>query len=263
MVYAFTNELEEWLRRPQPPVDTSKSDAGTACASRLTRCAYATMLSKEIPSRVSDEKPPSGVAPRPARQSSALDSCGSAGHCCVCWHLFLPADGPLCSQGRRRSPTPATGILPSALIPLPCFLSQTSAEMPATDYLSDGITEALIGNLAHVPQLKVRPRDSVFRYKGKDLDLKTIGTNLGVSVLVTGRVMAQGNTIEISAELTNVRDNAEIWGRHYTGKNTDIVSLQQQLAGDIADKLRSTLSSAEKQNVTNQGTQDPRPTPYT
>jgi TolB-like protein len=126
----------------------------------------------------------------------------------------------------------------------------------STDYLSDGITESLIGSLAHLPQLKVRSRDSVFRFKGKDIDVQTVGNNLGVSVLVSGRVMVQRDTIEISAELTKVRDNTEIWGHRYTGKRADLVSLQQQMAGDIAGNLRSTLSPADRQQVANQGTQD-------
>jgi len=57
-------------------------------------------------------------------------------------------------------------------------------------------------------------------------------------------------------ELTDVRDNTEIWGQHYSGKSVDIISLQQQIAGDIAEKLRSKLSSSEKQQVTKQGTQN-------
>ena len=61
----------------------------------------------------------------------------------------------------------------------------------------------------------------------------------------------------MSAELTDVRDNTEIWGQHYSGKSTDIISLQQQIAGDIAEKLRSKLSTSEKQQVTKQGTQNP------
>jgi TolB-like protein/DNA-binding winged helix-turn-helix (wHTH) protein len=126
-----------------------------------------------------------------------------------------------------------------------------------TDYLSDGITESLIGNLAHVPQLKVKSRSSVFRYKGKDVDAQKAGSELGVSALVSGRVTSRGDSIEVSAELINVRDNTEIWERHYSGKTPDIVSLQIQIAGDIAEKLRSKLSSAEKQQVTRQGTQNP------
>jgi TolB-like protein/tRNA A-37 threonylcarbamoyl transferase component Bud32 len=126
-----------------------------------------------------------------------------------------------------------------------------------TDYLSDGITESLIDNLAHVPQLKVKSRQSAFRYKGKDVDLQKVGNELGVSALVSGRVVPRGDAIEVSAELTDVRDNTEIWGQQYRGKGTDIISLQQQIAGDIADKLRSKLSSREKQQVTKQGTQNP------
>ena len=126
-----------------------------------------------------------------------------------------------------------------------------------TDYLSDGITESLIDNLAHVPQLKVKSRNSVFHYKGKDVDVQKVGNDLGVSALVSGRVVQRGASIEVSAELTDVRDNTEIWGQHYSGKNADIISLQQQIAGDLAEKLRSKLSTSEKQQVTKQGTQNP------
>jgi TolB-like protein len=126
-----------------------------------------------------------------------------------------------------------------------------------TDYLSDGITESLMDSLAHVPQLKVKSRNSVFRYKGKDIDVQKVGNDLGVSALVVGRVVPRADSIEVSAELTNVRDNTEIWGHHYSGKSADIISLQQQISGDIAEKLRSTLSISEKQLVTKQGTQNP------
>jgi TolB-like protein/predicted Ser/Thr protein kinase len=125
------------------------------------------------------------------------------------------------------------------------------------DYLSDGITESLIGNLAHVPQLKVKSRNAVFRYKGKDIDVQKVGNELGVSALVSGRVVPRGDGIEVSAELTDVRDNNEIWGQHYSGKSADIISLQKQIAGDLAEKLRSKLSVSEKQQVSKQGTQDP------
>jgi serine/threonine protein kinase len=126
-----------------------------------------------------------------------------------------------------------------------------------TDYLSDGITESLIDNLAHVPQLKVKSRNSVFHYKGKDVEVQKVGNDLGVSALVSGRVVPRGDTVEVSTELTDVRDNTEIWGQHYSGKSADIILLQQQIAGDIAEKLRSKLSTSEKQQVTKQSTQNP------
>jgi eukaryotic-like serine/threonine-protein kinase len=126
-----------------------------------------------------------------------------------------------------------------------------------TDYLSDGITESLIDNLAHVPNLKVKSRNSVFRYKGKEIDAQKAGKELGVSALVSGRVMPRGDSIEVGAELTDVRDSTVIWGQHYSGKSADIISLQQQIAGDVAGKLHSNLTTSEKQQVTKQGTQNP------
>jgi TolB-like protein/predicted Ser/Thr protein kinase/Tfp pilus assembly protein PilF len=126
-----------------------------------------------------------------------------------------------------------------------------------TDYLSDGLTESLISSLVHVPQLKVKSRNSVFRYKGKDIDVQKVGKELTVDALLTGRVVQHGDTIQVSADLTSVQDNTEIWGEHYERKTSDIISLQQQIAGDIADKLRSKLSGTEKQQVTKQGTQNP------
>src|SRR5262249_45557223 len=62
-----------------------------------------------------------------------------------------------------------------------------------SDYLSDGITESLIGNLVHVPELKVKSRNSVFRYKGKDVDMQKVGNDLGVAALVSGRVVPRGD----------------------------------------------------------------------
>ncbi len=125
-----------------------------------------------------------------------------------------------------------------------------------TDYLSDGLTESLIASLAHVPQLKVKSRNSVFRYKGKDVDVQQVGKELTVDALLTGRVVQHGDAIHVTADLTRVQDNTEIWGGQYERKSSDIIALQEQIAGDIADKLRSKLTGAEKQQVTKQGTQN-------
>jgi serine/threonine protein kinase/TolB-like protein/cytochrome c-type biogenesis protein CcmH/NrfG len=125
-----------------------------------------------------------------------------------------------------------------------------------SDFLADGLTESLIASLAHVPDLKVKSRNSVFRYKGKEVDVQKVGKELTVDALLTGRVVQHGDSIQVSADLTNVQDNTEIWGEQYESKASDIISLQQQIAGDIAGKLRSKLSGAEKQQVAKQGTQN-------
>ena len=125
-----------------------------------------------------------------------------------------------------------------------------------TDFLDDGLTESLMASLAHVPGLKVKSRNSVFRYKGKDIDVEKVGKELTVDALLTGRIVQRGEAITVSTELTNVRDNTEIWGAHYDSKVADVLSLQQQIATDLAGRLRSNLSGSEKQQVSRQGTQN-------
>jgi TolB-like protein len=154
----------------------------------------------------------------------------------------------------RRWLSPSSGSAVDSLAVLP-FTNVTSDAN--SDYLSDGITESLIASLTHVPELKVKSRNSVFRYKGKDVDTQKVGSELGVSALVSGRVTPHGDNMEVSAELTDVRDNTEIWGQHYSGKRIGIIPLEQQIAANIAEKLRSKLSTTEKQQVTKQGTQNP------
>ena len=183
----------------------------------------------------------------PLLLAAALIAYFSAGH------SEAPPFKALASRHSANSESLGPSLGPDSVAVLP-FTNERGDT--STDYLSDGITESLIGNLAHVPRLKVRSRDSVFRYKGKDVDVPTIGSNLGVSAVVSGRVVMQGDSIVISTELTNVRDNTEIWGHRYTGKASRLISLQQQMAGDIAGALRSTLSAADRQQVINQGTRD-------
>ena len=151
---------------------------------------------------------------------------------------------------RSRAQAPQIGSI--AVLPF-----ANSSGTPEAEFLGDGVTESLITSLTHVPDLKVKSRESVFRYKAKDADPQKIGKDLAVDALLTGRVSQRGDTIQISADLTDVEDNTEIWGGQYERKASDIISLQQQIAGDIADKLRSKLSRAEKQQVTRQGTQNP------
>lgn len=156
--------------------------------------------------------------------------------------------------GSSSSSVNSSHISPDSVAVLPFGNAGGKA---ATDYLSDGITESLIANLARIPEVKVRSRDSVFRFKGKDVEVRRAGGDLGVSVVVTGRVVQQGNTIEVSAEMTNVRDNTEMWGHRYSGKTSDLVKLQEQLASDVAEKLRSTLTASDRQRIVQQGTDNP------
>jgi eukaryotic-like serine/threonine-protein kinase len=101
---------------------------------------------------------------------------------------------------------------------------------PNTEYLSDGITESLINSLSQIPHLKVMSRDSAFRYKGKDTDAQRIGHDLGVRAVFKGRIIQRGDSLAISAELVDARDDSHIWGQQYSRKPADIFALQEEMA---------------------------------
>ena len=102
---------------------------------------------------------------------------------------------------------------------------------PNTEYLSDGITESLINSLSQLPHLKVMSRDAAFRYKAKVTDAQTVGRDLGVRAVFEGRVMQRGDTLTISAELIDTRDNSHIWGQQYSRKPSDILAYRTRSPG--------------------------------
>jgi TolB-like protein/Flp pilus assembly protein TadD len=126
------------------------------------------------------------------------------------------------------------------------------------EYLSDGITETLINSLARVPGLRVMSRTSVFHYKGKPANPVTVGKELRVSAVVVGRIETVGDRLVVSAELVDARDNALIWGNRYQTARTDIFSVQDSLASEIAHMLRLQLGGREQQLLTKRHTTDPR-----
>jgi len=127
---------------------------------------------------------------------------------------------------------------------------------PNTEYLSDGITETLMNQLSQLPNLKVLPRTSVFRYKGKEQDPQAVGKSLNVQAVLTGKVVQSGDNLSISAELVDVRNNRHIWGDKYTRKVAEILVLQEEIARQISDQLRTRLSGEEKQRLTKRHTEN-------
>jgi tetratricopeptide (TPR) repeat protein len=93
-------------------------------------------------------------------------------------------------------------------------------------------------------------RDSAFRYKGKETDAQTVGRELGVRAIFKGRVTQQGDTLNISAELINVRDGSHIWGQQYDRKLADMVALREEIAREMASALRMRLTGVEEKRLT-------------
>ncbi len=125
------------------------------------------------------------------------------------------------------------------------------------EYLSDGMTETLIGSLSQLPNLNVKARSSVFRYKGKETDAKTIGKELNVQAILNGRVVQRGDQITLSLELVDVSTENAIWSQQYNRKQTDLVSLQSEIARDVSSKLKTKLSGADVAKVERTYTANP------
>jgi serine/threonine protein kinase/tetratricopeptide (TPR) repeat protein len=128
---------------------------------------------------------------------------------------------------------------------------------PNTEYLSDGITESLINSLSQLPHLKVMSRDSAFRFKGKGADAETVGRQLGVRAVFEGRVLQQGDELEISAELVDARDDTHIWGQRYNRKLADVFALQDDVAKEMTTALRVRLTGEDEKRMAKSYTTNP------
>jgi TolB-like protein/Tfp pilus assembly protein PilF len=128
---------------------------------------------------------------------------------------------------------------------------------PNTEYLTDGLTESLISSLSQLPNLAVRPRSSVFRYKSKDVDPQKAASELKVDGVLTGRVTQHGDSLLVSAELTDIRTNRSLWSEQYDRKVSDALSVQREIAGEISARLRERLTGEQKSKLNNGGTSDP------
>lgn len=117
-----------------------------------------------------------------------------------------------------------------------------------SEYLSDGLSESLINKLSQLPQLKVAPRTSAFKYKNKTADVREIARSLNVEAIVNGRVVKRGDDLQISVELINAAENTQIWGETYRRKIADAQTIQQEIAQIVLQKLQIKPSGAQAQN---------------
>ena len=124
------------------------------------------------------------------------------------------------------------------------------------EYLSDGMTETLIGNLSQLPNLNVKARNSVFRYKGNETDVKTIARELNVQAILSGRVLQHGQDLSLYIELVDVGADKVIWSQTYNRQMMNLLSLQNEIARDVTRNLKTKLSGADEQRLTKNYTQN-------
>ena len=157
----------------------------------------------------------------------------------------MPKDNLLRNLTKRRSKS----IDSIAVLPLTNDTNDAN-----TEYLSDGITEGIINQLSQLPKLKVMARSTAFRYKNRDVDAQSVGRELRVRAVLTGRLKTIGEKLRINVELVDSFDGSQLWGETYNRELSDLVALQDEMSDEIAEKLRIRLTGAEKKKLRKQST---------
>jgi len=151
-------------------------------------------------------------------------------------HIPLDATAPAHDLKVPRSTAkPSIAVLP---------FTNLSADREQ-DYFADGIVEDIISGLTRLRWLFVIARDSSFTYKGKAIDVKKIGQELGVDYLLEGSVRRAGERIRIASELIDAATGAHIWADHFDGKLSDVFDLQDQITASVVGAIEPKLRYAE------------------
>ena len=153
-------------------------------------------------------------------------------------------------KSRSAAGTSAIGSI--AVLP---FVNANSD--PDIDFIADGLTDNLIERLSQLPNLKVVSHSAVLHYKDRQTDPRTIGTELAVEAVLTGRLVRRNDLLTISLELVNAKDNTHIWGGQYDRRISELLALQREIPLDVSEKLRLTVSGESKERLTRAHTDNP------
>lgn len=134
---------------------------------------------------------------------------------------------------------------------------QNMSNDPSQEYFADGMAEDIITDLSKLSSLFVTARNSSFQYKGRAVDVKQVGRELGVRYVVEGSVRRSGNQVRITAQLIDSQTGGHVWAERYDGSLDDVFALQDQVTGQIIDALRVQLTPSERLAVDARGTDKP------
>ncbi|MEO8666906.1 MAG: adenylate/guanylate cyclase domain-containing protein [Bauldia sp.] len=147
-----------------------------------------------------------------------------------------PSQGPaVASNDKPAKQTPSIAVLP---------FTNMSGD-PEQEYFSDGISEDIITDLSKVGGLLVIARNSSFTYKGKNVDIRSVGRELGVRSVLEGSIRRAGNRVRITAQLIDAANGAHLWAERYDRDLTDIFAVQDEVTRHIVGALKVTLTPAE------------------
>jgi TolB-like protein/class 3 adenylate cyclase/tetratricopeptide (TPR) repeat protein len=187
----------------------------------------------------------SGARRRGGRWALAIAAAGIAAAAAAAgWRLLAPVGEAL----PRADPIRSLAVLP---------LENLSGD-PEQAYFADGMTEALIGDLARIAALRVISRTSVMQYKGARKPLREIARELDVEGVLEGTVQRVGDRVRITAQLIDARSDAHLWSERYDRALSDVLILQSDLARAVAEQVRLELSPKEHAALSPTRTVDPR-----
>jgi adenylate cyclase len=162
------------------------------------------------------------------------------------WHPDKDAAG---SRSNAANPTPNVEGASIAVLP---FVNMSGD--PEQEYFSDGISEDVITDLSKIAGLMVISRNSSFTYKGRSVDVRAVGRDLGVRSVLEGSIRRAGNRVRITAQLIDATNGAHLWADRYDRDLTDIFAVQDDVTRRIVGALKVTLSPAEKARLADSGT---------
>jgi adenylate cyclase len=152
------------------------------------------------------------------------------------WHLLA---------GNRAAPIASNAPAQAAHLSIVVLPFANLSNDPAQDYFADGITENLTTDLSRIRNSFVIARNTAFTYKGKNIDAKEIGKELGVRYVLEGSVQRDGTRVRVNAQLIDAESGAHLWAERFEEDVADLFKLQDQVVGRLANSLGSELVKAE------------------
>jgi len=200
---------------------------------------YRVLLAQEAAGRVIGEGRPQSRTPLFGATALALIILIVAA---FWWRPWAPA--PVEPIAAPQADKPSIAVMP--------FINMSGD--PAQEYFADGMAEDIITDLSKLSALFVVPGTSSFQYKGRTVDIKQIGRELGVKYLLEGSVRRAGDQARINAQLIDAETGGQIWAERYDGKLADTFALQDKVTGRIIEALSIKLGADEKAKLADHGT---------
>jgi serine/threonine-protein kinase len=149
-------------------------------------------------------------------------------------------------------------LVPSTIRALAVLPFVNAANDADVEYLCDGLTEGVIQRMARLSSVKVMAQSTIFNFKGKAVDAREAGRQLGVEAVLSGTVARRSGRLVVSAELVEVSTGAQLWSERYDRAATDVLSVQEEIVRSIVeDGIRLRLGSDDRRLIAERPTNDP------